>query len=121
MKEFLEGVVGVVEANSFETLCLWQKHTDGGKRNSDTWVQHLSGPLVTVGHMDTSDKRYPVCISLFINEVNGRKILFLEATSIVVNWDMISTWLIENLPKTAFRDNGYINKTNAMNFFNLLS
>lgn len=31
MRTYLAGVVGVVDANSFEKMCLWQDYTDRGR------------------------------------------------------------------------------------------
>jgi hypothetical protein len=62
-----------------------------------------------------------VVISLTVNTVHGHRILFLEATSMVVDHQMIEDWLKANLPPTAFKDDGkYLNKENAMNFHTLL-
>ena len=113
-EEFLEGVVGVVEATSYESMKLWETYH---KEKGYSWVQNPSGPLVTVGWL-MNDR--PVCISLFCNTIKGHKILFLEATSILVDWEMINVWLKENLPKTAFQDNGvYVNKVTSSNFHNV--
>lgn len=113
MKEFLEGVVGVVEATSFEKMKLWDQYKNEKKVS---WVESGTGYLETVGTI--LDR--PVCLSMFTNVVDGHKILFIEATSQLVDWVMIDEWLKENLPESAFQENGiYINKQNAMNFHNV--
>lgn len=109
MKAFLEGVVGVVEANSYESMCLWQEHTK--RHGKESWVSNLSGFLEIVGHLN--DK--PVCISLFTTVVNGQKLLFWHATSTVVDHDIIRKWFEKNLTPEA-----YGNTTDAMNFHNVL-
>jgi hypothetical protein len=69
MDKFLLGVVGVVEANSYESMCLWQEqHERAGK----TWKSGGGGPMVQVGEIADM----PVCISLLVNEVDGHRILF---------------------------------------------
>lgn len=111
--ELLEGVVAVVEATSYEKHVLWDKLHNG---KGYTWEQSLSGPIVTIGYLD----KRPVCISLFVHKINDRRILFIDATSGVVDWTMIDKWLEKNLPKTAFRDNGYLNKSDAQNIYNVV-
>jgi hypothetical protein len=116
MDKFLHGVVGAVEANSYESLCLWhEQHERAGK----TWKQGSGGCMVQVGELADM----PVCVSLFVNEVDGHRILFYDATSRVVDSRMVEKWLKENLPLTAF-ENGdarkRLNVTNAMNFHNVL-
>lgn len=107
-----EGVIGIVEATNYESLCLWKEYH---KEKGYTWVQQTSGSLVTVGEFGDM----PVCIAPLVHIVDGKKIMFVEATSIVVHWLIIEEWLKNNVP-SAVRDDGYLNKQNAMNFFNLL-
>jgi hypothetical protein len=112
VKSYLEGVTGIVEANSFETMCLWQRWKDNGK----SWVStgHGYGPKVgTYGDM-------PVCISLLTAMVEGQKILFVDPTSQVTDHRLIEAWLKANVP-SALRKDGYLNKTDAMNFANAVS
>ena len=111
MTNFLHGVVGVVEANSFESLCLWEEAEEQGR----SWISNNSGFGQTVGQI----AGMPVCLSLLTAEVEGHKILFIDPTSQVVDHRMIEEWLAKTLPKSAFRDDGFVNKTNAMNFHNV--
>lgn len=113
MTEFLNGVVGVVEANSYERLCLWKEYTEELKKR---WKDNRSGFSEVIGYLADM----PVCISLFTSEVDGHKILFIDATSQVIDHRMIDKWLIETMPKSAFKDDGrFVNKTDAMNFHNI--
>jgi hypothetical protein len=115
MKEFLKDVVGVVEATSYEALCLWREQH---KEKSKSWESDNGGYLPTVGELDGR----PVVISLFVNTVDGHPILFMEPTSQVVDHQMIQKWLMDHLPSTAFiqRDDGqHLNMVNAMNFHNV--
>jgi len=117
IKKFLDGVMGVVDANSYESLCLWRENEHAGY-NQREWKQGGGGPLVTIGRIDDR----PICISLLVNEIGGHKILFIDATSALVDHDMIDAWLQKNMPVTAFRDNDPrepLNRTNAMNFCNI--
>lgn len=108
LEDVYKDVFGIVEANSFETLELWKYwHQEKGY----TWVQNNSGWLVHVG--DLADKE--VWISPLAHIVNGKKILFVEATSSVVDWEMIDEYLKKHVP-SAIKENGYLRKESAMNF-----
>lgn len=113
MQTFLNGVVGVVEANSFETMCLWKEYTEELKK---TWLENPSGLGQQIGIL----AGMPIFISLNTAIIDGKKILFIDPTSQVVDYRIIDKWLEENLPKTAYTLYGRINKTNAMNFCNVL-
>lgn len=110
MTDFLHGVVGVVEANSFEHLCLWQEY-----RSRVAWSDRMSGFGEIIGHLADM----PVCISLRTSTVDGHKLLFVDATSQVVDWRMVDAWLDKMMPQSARRDNGSVNRVNAMNFHNV--
>lgn len=114
MKEFLDGVTGAVEANDYEALCLWSENRQRDKPLS--WRQELSGYHKTIGEL----AGMPVCMSLHIIYVDGKKILFYDPCSQVVDHRIVEEWLDKHLPDTARRSDGYINKTNAMNFHNVL-
>lgn len=111
IRSYLEGVVGVVEANSFEIMCLWQRWQELGK----SWVSTGHGYLATVGHVGDM----PVCISILTATVDGEKILFIDPTSQVVDYRMVEDWLKTHVV-TALRDDGYLNRSDAMNFSNVL-
>lgn len=113
--KYMEGVVGVVDANSYESLALWREwHKDLGK----SWEDSRGGYLVTVGHY----MKRPVCLSMFVNVVDGHRILFIEATSAMVDHHLIDKWLKKNLPATAWANRGsgkYVNRVDSMNFHNV--
>lgn len=52
--------------------------------------------------------------------IDGRNILFYEATSVVVDWKMIGDWLKANLPASAKLASGDVRKTDANNFYSAL-
>lgn len=113
MKEFLQDVVGVVEATSYETSCLWREYHEDRK---EPWIQGYGGYLQTIGELNGR----PVVISLFVNTVRGCPILFMEPTSQVVDHVMINDWLKANLPAKALKGDGkYVNKVDAGNFHNV--
>jgi hypothetical protein len=109
--KFLEGVTGVVEANSFETMCLWE----GNRKVGRSWVEISHGYGATVATLHDR----PVVLSLRSAIVEGQKILFIDATSELVDWTLISAWLEKNLPRSAY-DGDRINRSDAMNFHNVL-
>lgn len=113
ISEFLDGVVGVIEANSFEHMKLRE---DNDKRaNKKRWDEGRRGFLETVGTLDGM----PICISLLCDEIDGQKILFFHCTSQVVDHRKIDQWFNDSLPGSAFREEGIINRQDAMNFHNV--
>jgi hypothetical protein len=109
LKEFMSGVIGVVEANRFEYMCLWQA------RGEKTWVSRLSGFAPTIGHIGDA----PICLSLFTAIVDGHNLLFAEAVSQVVDYRVVDAWLETNLPASARLADGRLNRTDASNFHNI--
>ena len=106
-------VESIVEVTSFETLCLWEKwHQQKGY----TWIQDMSGPLITVGSIGTR----PVCIAPLVHVVNGRNIMFVEVTSNVVDYSMIYEWLYENVPSARIDGTVLVNVVDAQNFHNVV-
>ena len=110
---FLRGVVGVVDASSYEHHMLWveNQRTDQPR----TWEEISLGFGVIVGHL--GDR--PVCLSLRKAVVDGHLLLFVDPTSQVVDHRLIDGWLSTNLPTSAHRATGSLNRTNAMNFHNV--
>ena len=110
LRKFLDGVVGVCEATSCEYHYVWEHWHERVE-----WKQNNMGLGETVGTLDDR----PVHISLRTAEIDGKKILFWEATSQVVDHEMIRKWLQKNLPITAFREGDPrqgVNQTDATNF-----
>jgi hypothetical protein len=110
VKKFLDGAIGCVEANSFERMSLYGDHDKAG----DSWKDNTSGLGITLGMV----AKMPVCISLNSAVVNDHKIIFYSATSIMVDWRMVTDWLKTYMPETAFKDER-LNKVDAMNFHNV--
>ena len=103
IKKFLEGVVGMVEANNFETMCIWRDCNESKR----TWEQqHGGGYGMIIG---TFHKRL-IFISLSINIVDGYKILFWEATSLLVDYKMIEEWFKIALPIVSKENSTYASK-----------
>ncbi|AGS81076.1 hypothetical protein [Caulobacter phage Cr30] len=111
ISDFLSDVVGVVECDSYGRMMLWKENHERYK-----WEESRHGYGPTVGYLADM----PVCISIRKVVVDGLPILKIDATSTVVDWRLIDKWLNDNLPKTAFKSNGYLNKKDAQNFHNVL-
>lgn len=110
---FLDGVVGVVEANTYEQHMLWNENRRSAQPK--TWKDTSYGLMEVIGYFG----EMPVCVSLLTAEVDRHKLLFIHATSQVVDHRMIDSWMNVTLPRSAFRKDGYINKVDAMNFHNV--
>ena len=104
--KFLEGVVAVVEATNCEADYLWR---DYHCKQDYKWVSNLSGFGCIVGQIGDM----PIFVSLLTNEVGGEKILFIHATSQVVDHRVIDAWLDMHLPEAP--------RTDARNFGNILT
>lgn len=89
----------IVEASSYERMTLWERWVD-----KTEWQQHLQDHLVTVG----TYRNRPVCVSFVWATIRGKVVLFLEATSELVDWTMIDAWLKKEFPG--------VRKVDAMNF-----
>jgi hypothetical protein len=111
--EYLSNAIGIVDANSFEVHMLWKEATQ--YRNRRDWEQIGHGYSETVGHLNNM----PVCVSVNSAIIDGHKIIFIDAKSRIVDHRMIDTWLEKTFPKSAFKEDGRINRTNADGFHNI--
>lgn len=91
-------VEGIVEATSFEKFALWFMNPDyvWGPQNFG-WGEAIGDSFV----------------SIFIQELNGKRILFWHATSKRVDYNDIEKWLDEKFPG--------IPRTDAQNIHSLLT
>jgi hypothetical protein len=100
----------VVNATSFERLRLWSDH------HADyEWKEDSQGWGLGVGEFHG----FPVVISIVFAKLRGKRILFWEAVSRVVDTEMIENWFEANCcPRW---DGGTRRaRTNAMNFHHVL-
>ena len=100
-----ESVQGVVEATSFEVLCLWEKY-----HKKFGWETDNTGKLICVGYCED----YPVNIDVRLATINNRIIMFWEDVSRVVDHDLIDIWIAHNCKNLIAK------RTNAMNFLNAI-
>lgn len=108
MQRFLEGVVGIVEATREEQHNIWMRrakqaakyNNEKDSTNNLDWVSSNSGLGPCIGYIAS----YPICITMYVNTIDGHKILFVEATSLVVHHGMIRDWLGIQLPGVPISD-----------------
>ncbi len=119
--EFLKDVEGAVEADSYASHQLWfecaaDANKFGGQGNK-TWEQGRSGTGRVVGTF----AGHPVFVSLFKNVVDGKQILFYDATSVIVDHDMVREYIETAIGEAqGFKPDGRDFFTDAQNFHNIL-
>jgi hypothetical protein len=93
--EFIQDVIAVVEATSFEQHQLWRDwHQYPRYDNTLSFKQGCVGRIREIGGIDDR----PIVICMFVNEWGGRRVLFYEATSTLVDHKMIADWFNGVLP-----------------------
>jgi hypothetical protein len=106
-EDYLASCVCAVEASHCEVLDIWTRFSDPENPFKRECRQYdwkdVHGWLETIGHLDNR----PICIDIRIVELDGRRILFWEGCSQLVDYAMIERWFANKLP--------YLRKTNAMN------
>lgn len=83
----------VVEANSFEYHTLWKNYHQS---KVVSWEENLSGHGVTVGFLDNR----PICICLRTAKIDNKDVIFIDATSVVVDWNMINEYINKSFPSS---------------------
>lgn len=97
-------IVGIAETNGCDTLYLYTLYKDEYNDRDGT----RGGPIVTVGMLDGR----PVCISLNVVIIRGKRVMFYSPTSQVVDYKMIEEYLDKMWPG--------IEVTDAINVHNLI-
>jgi len=95
-----------VEASPFEKGELMERNKRTKKLS---WVEGRSGIMPTVGMINDR----PICLSIYIDVIDGRNIVFYEPTSQLVDYVMIEAFFEKNAPK--FKNN----HADADRFWNL--
>lgn len=111
---FVEGAIGFCEATKEEEYGLWDRLVRGHE-NKILWSEKV-GIGVTIGYLNDR----PVHVVLRPVEVSGHKVIFYEATSTVVDHDMVRAFIEFIAPVTALNHAGALNHTDAANFTNIL-
>ena len=108
LDKWLAGATGAVEATDFERFCLWKDHTERGGK----WESEAQGLMLGCG--DLGDMQ--ISLSLFHASVDGKKIVFYNAPSQVVDHRQVEAWIEKHMPASARRESGAVHKTDANNF-----
>lgn len=104
LKEYMAGAIGLVEATSFERMCLWRSHTANPYAE---WNDKGTG----FGHTVAFYNSRPIFVSLLTTTIDEHKVLFYEVTSRLVDYELVTKWFKRELPN--------IPKVNASNFYNI--
>jgi hypothetical protein len=108
----------IVEATSFEQLCLWQQHSNESVYSvfdQVTWKQ-IWGWQVTVGELDNR----PIAMTLSFVEINRKLVCFYDPCSQLVDNKLIETWFDQRF--FGKWDSGTRSaKTDAMNFHHCIN
>lgn len=97
----------LVEATSFERLCLWNERGE-----QEVWEDQSIGYMVQVGTLD----RRPVTIQIFWFRIDGRLVGFWDSPSQVVDHKMVEEWLDENCTPAKWDNRTRHARCDAMNF-----
>jgi hypothetical protein len=101
------GIVGICEANSYEKMCLWREYHEDRKISWEPGTG--GGPMITIGM--SKDER-PTVLCLCVDIVDGKRVLFFDATSQLVDHKLIDEYVANTWPN--------VRRTDAMNFSNIL-
>jgi len=86
-KDYKSVDIAVQISSSLETVALYQEF----KERKWSYEQDRGGPLIPIGRI--ADR--PVCIAPLIHRIGGVNVLYVEATSPLIDWDMIDNWIRE--------------------------
>lgn len=86
ISDYLGDIQSVVIANSYERHKIWAEYAQG---DGVAWETDGGGYLVKIGLY----YGMPVCLSVTLVTINGKRIIFADPTSTVVNHDMINEWV----------------------------
>lgn len=79
-----EGVRFACYATNYEQLAIWRE---------TPYEQGRVGHGYTIGEIAGR----PVVVCVFVNELNGVKFAFVDATSQLVDWKMVEEWVKQNV------------------------
>lgn len=90
-KDFKSVDVVVLINSGYDSVGIYRELTGAGY----TYKQDMDGFLITLGYIDNR----PICIAPLIHEIGGAKVLHVEATSELVDWSLIDSWIVANTPE----------------------
>lgn len=91
-QKLFEKVIYLVEATYEEQHMLWEKyhyHVEPKHKCVKKWEQVMSGHMRQIGKVDER----PICVSIGYAILNGKKVMFYEGCSELVDHSMIEKWL----------------------------
>ncbi len=115
----LKSVIGVIEANSFEYMTLWEMYASEalsfgiGTRARCDWREDLSGLFFIIGHL----AERPVTIQLRFAELNGHRVIFFNSPSVVVDHDMVRSWIDTHVRTPDGKASPVVDSNNAFEIF----
>lgn len=77
----------VLISSSMETMTLYQEYVDW----KWSYRQDMGGYMHTIGHINDR----PICISPMIHTIAGLNVMYVEANSSLIDWEMIEDWVRE--------------------------
>jgi hypothetical protein len=93
----------VVEANSFEMMALWSRHSHEGSTESTIrpykrykWEHDSYGKTVEVGQIDG----HPITITFFWQIIDGYYVTFYERCSWYIDLYQVDAWLLAHCNPT---------------------
>lgn len=105
-KDYKSVDIAVEISSSLEVSALYTLFKEHGW----SYQQDRGGPLLTVGKL--VDR--PICVAPLIHVIEGVRVLYVEATSGLVDWNIIEEWVrsvtgkdnirIQNEPNNLFGD-----------------
>jgi hypothetical protein len=112
--DLFKDVVYVIEATSFEYHTLWINYhyrPQPGSNFIKDWEQINPGYLVNIGELDNR----PICVNVSFAKLNGKKVIFYDAVSQVVDHVIVDKWIKTYTDKIITKSGGRAH-CDAMNF-----
>lgn len=101
LQQFLKGVDGVVECTREEYYAIWNRN-DKATQHKKSWVSESFGIGECVGYL----AGHGIHVMLQKATIDDQLILFVEATSNVVDHNMVREWVSEAMNKFSGRTKG---------------
>lgn len=105
-KALFKDVEFLVEATYNEQHHFWVDYHYKPRTDSvevKSWECEGRGHMIEIGELD----KRPICVSIFYGKLNGKRVMFYEGCSQVVDHKMIEDWLQHYTLKTIRWDNGH--------------
>jgi hypothetical protein len=110
-KDDLEGVVGFIEANSFEQHSIYKEALEAKR----TYVGQTSGYILQAGTFH----EYDVWVSVTFATISGQRLAFYYPTSRYVDYELVRKWIESVAPESA-KEDGRLVHSDGMNWHNAL-